>query len=535
MQYVSIYRLAELCDVDPEKLDILSIRDLQNKLKNLYKEDSIELYQLGDDPVTLKEALDWLWKSSSSDNLNFCKWVHSIPALETYLETRKIDLTQDATIPNEIKKSFNFLRFGNFLEPFIEHKLIEDIKSEMERGRFEKVNVLLQFSSLLSRSAQYGVLPAIEHSVNEMQRFFESQVDNSAIIAANFQFLQTAAFREFLNNLDKSLESKKELLLKTITRALNRLTNPADAGLRAQIASNLNITPTKSFSTPEVKIIAEDVNKPAPAATVQVHPKAQQQKPKPVFQNTSSSNRPKVSPWSIIAIGFGVIVLLVRILNFSSSSNYDYDYPDVSMPDYDELWGDSEMTLDLNWESQLAEIRDYAEMNENLDQTPVGKYNDWHNTEAEEELSEPFIDFFYPLYNKPGEDGFKIINETDYAVIIMVKGEEDCYTYFVENKSTYEEAFELERNDELVFYFGKEYEETKDLIVDEVKGFRYVDQNTLNYLDSIFVVGSGISPGDVDDDEIEYRYKIKITERNGKPKVQFDYYRSIKSEEWWNL
>ena len=211
----------------------------------------------------------------------------------------------------------------------------------------------------------------------------------------------------------------------------------------------------------------------------------------------------------------------------SYNTSNDYNFEDIyGFDDDDDIFDFSD------WSDQIEELKDYVADNKSDEDISVKYLKDYYDHKTFR--STPFIDFFYPLHNKEGYDGFRLVNNSDYAVIIMVKGEYDCYTYFMESKEVYAEDFSLEEGDELMFYFGKEFQETDNLMGFGKKGFRYVDEVSSMYLDSTYEV---LENADAADEVIEYGYndegeliinsQIIINSKNGIPSILFDYKRPI--------
>lgn len=530
MQFVSIYRLAELCDINTDRLDIFSMRDIQSALKKLYPSDDIELFHIGNNPVTVKVADDWLWKSNSSDALSFCQWVHEIPGLENYLERNVLNYELSTEIPDKILKSFNFSRFGNFLSPFLDDAIQNDIKDGLLQRDFKKVNALLDFKPLLSRNAQSDLDSAISESLDALVLFFQDFENTDNINdTSGFKFLVSTDFKKFFDTIESNFGGERERLKIAIEKGIQGLKRTEDNELREEIASIFDLHIVKQFKTPEIKIFQDKPSvKSTPKKTVTQIKQGPSNRPKQTIYPKSSTG-PKISPWHFIGIAFAVFALIFKIAMHNTESSYDYS--NYTLPDYDtDEFGSSGYFSKFNWDNNIDIIKAYVEENENKGDFEISAMSDWYNEESEEAITEPFNEFFYPLYNKDGLDGFNIVNESNYAVIILVKGDDDCYSYLAESKSSYEEYFDLEKDDELMFYFGKEYEETEDLDESDIAGFHYVDHNSLMYLDSVYTIGYGIHP-DRDNEDESFDFEIRINEKNGLPQVSFDYYRTVTVEE----
>ncbi len=537
MQYVSIYRLAELCDVNIDRLDIFSTRDIQSALKKLYASDDIVLYEIDNKNITLKQANDFLWKANSSDTLTFCQWVHDIPGLEFYLETNKINPELNSEIPNKVTKAFNFARFSNFLADYLEPNYLNDVEQAINERQFNRLNFLLNMTPLLMRHVQYSLDQLIKTKLIELEQDLKT-IEQSGQLAdiSKFTFLGTIEFKKFMDALKKEHHISRSNVFNSLNRVLSEGFLKND--FSDQIVRLHNLEIQKKIDTPEIKIVQDVPVKKATKSTGQQN-KTQKSKPaseprqavpkKPKTRiPTKTASRKKVSPFHFIAIGFAVFALIFKVVKHNTESSYDYDSFDF--PDYsDSDFGSEDYLTEYNWDANLATIIDYVEEHENISNKQVSALDDWYDKESEEAISEPFGEFFYPLYNKDGADGFNIINKSNYAVIILVQGASDCYSYFVKSKSSYEEYFDLEKDDEIMFYFGKEFQETEDLDESEIAGFHFVDQNTKMYLDSVYTVGFGVNP-DRDNEDESFDYEIKITEKNGEPVVSFDYYRTVKTE-----
>lgn len=536
MQYVSIYRLAELCDVNIDRLDIFSTRDIQSALKKLYSTDDIVLFEVEDRSVTLKQANDFLWKANSSDTLTFCQWVHDIPGLELYLETNKINPELSSEIPIKVTKAFNFARFSNFLADYLEPNYLADVEQAFSERTFDKVNFLLNLSPLLMRHVQYSLDQLIKENLTNLEQELKSiEQSGQTTDFSTFAFLGSYEFKKFMDALKKEHHISRSNVLNTLTRVLS------EGMFRNEIVDQIvrvhDLELQKKIVTPEIKIVQDAPAKKAIRTRKQEIKPADPKPtaaPKTVISKkpktripANTTKRSKVTPLHFVAIAFAVFALIFKIVkhNIDSSTNYNFEIPDYNDSDF----GSYDYLTEYNWDANLATIIDYVEEHENISNKQVSALDDWYDKESEEAISEPFGEFFYPLYNKDGADGFNIINKSNYAVIILVQGSSDCYSYFAKSKSSYEEYFDLEKDDEIMFYFGKEYQETEDLDESEIAGFHFVDQNTKMYLDSVYTVGFGVNP-DRDNEDESFDYEIKITEKDGQPVVSFDYYRTIKNE-----
>lgn len=528
MQFVSIYRLAELCDVKTDRLDVFFTRDLQSALKKLYNSDDLELYQVGELPVTLEVAMDWLWKMNSTDSLNFCQWIHEIPGLEAYLETNNLDLTKSIGIPDKIRKSFNFSRFGSFLDPILLPQLERDIKSKFEQKDYVSLNQLIELSTLLSKTNSVRLNSIIANGIVDLESYFSKYTDVGIINdSSDFQFLISSEFQRFLDKSNAENSLLIDRFKSTLASVVTGLKSEKDVELKNKLISSFQLKVQEQFETPKIKIVQDKPSIPKPPPKKVTHIKQANSSHSKNATYPKSVNRPKISPLHIVGIAFGVFALIFKIaMHYSTDS---YDYTNNSWPSYDEAeFGSSGYFSDYNWDNNIELLKTYVQENEDLTGVSVNKKDDWYNAQSEKSVSEPFIEHFYPLYNKDGVDGFNIINESNYAIILLVKGEEDTYSYMVESRSSYEEYFSLDKEDELIFYFGKEFEETEDLSDAEILGFHFVDRNSLIYLDSVYSVGYGINP-DYDNKDESFDYEIKIIEKDGTPLIQFDYYRTIKT------
>ncbi len=548
MRYVSPYHLLDYVNVNEDQFNIGHLERIQRDLLNIETKEKIQTLIPDYDIETLTESLSSI---KSPTDLLYHRWIYNIPSLLAFFENGSIAKEASFSLSQEMRFSGNFIGFKNFISPWILERTTPKFEYIFSSKNFDGAGQLNSIISLTNISRQNPIfLLTSTFLKEEIAAFDNARVNNAFPSIDTIYYLQSPDFLAYLNNMPTELAYEKEKFLNAI-RDCDRLFRKKDyQKIGLGIYQNLRQLDSQKFSQHFSKeIIVDKVvekPKPAPKAAPKVSTESTYESEKRRFDEElkkihANKNKPsKVSKsdnsgkyvLSVISI---LLVLISFIFKMSNRTTYnssnDYNFDDLyGFDDEDDIFDFSD------WSEHIEELKDYADDNKSDEEESVRSLEDYSDHKTYR--STPFIDFFYPLHNKEGYDGFRLVNNSDYAVVLMVKGEFDCYTYFMESKEVYGEDFSLETGDELIFYFGKEFKETDDLLFASKKGFRYVDDITSMYLDSVYVV---LENEDADNEVVEYGYddegeliinsQIVINSKNGVPSILFDYKRPIVNKE----
>ena len=537
MKFVSPYYLAKKYNVQAEWIDQSKLIDLR---KNLYSEDGI-IFNYGRHEITAKEALDFLNNIGDPQTLQYCLWIHSVEPLEQLLHERQITSTKTLEISNEIQFSGQLGALQRFIEPFLKDAIIHAGTQVISQRKFDD---LQKFEGVWQFFANAKTAEEVKNNwADHFIDFFEEQIiRDELVVESELQFLSGFEVVDFINEWPFE-SSKREELLKKIKNWEPIFRGRTDEKLVQAILTNLSHVDGLQFQL--------NFHQPKPdesyaeLAIEQIR----------VKQQTEQKRKNMIGLAVMGFIGVLIIGFLIArnkmldgdqeirgerdkygnvkyYLDDDEDDNvvYTYDDDDDYYEDNDTWWPeeddeDQAAYSSYEWNEQLAILRNYAKKNERSGS--VSSVSEYASLDDMESISNPFIEFFFPLHNKSGAVNHKIENRSDYGVIMLIRSTPDCYSYYIPSNTTYQEPFKFKEGDEVVFYFGKEYVETPDLtfLRGRPAGFKWTDDVTREQLRFSYKITGEYS--DWYDDAtvlikrspaIEFRCNVKIrTYKDGRP------------------
>lgn len=491
MKFVSPYYLAEKLEIDHTQIGGAELRSLQAKVSSQY--DTI--FEYAGHKIDKNDSVDFLDFIAVDSRLFYCYCIHAMPVLEKLLHEQSYSSTDELVIAQELKFSGRYEEFVGFVEPFLLDALPKISEELVAAGKFDSYRNLLKIWDQIIPARQTEKQSSMKNeAMNISQLAAALSVSTEPGEPEKLELINNPEFITLLNHWPFQ-DERRTVIVESLIKLAKDISHLSDRKLAKATLTSL----VKTEGIPEELNKLPDAIKPVNPAQI----KSFYQSKRDAEEKRNKSIAKK------IFIGLGVIILLIlfyRTVRVNTIDGYnDYVRDDeVGMSDYEmeQLMGDlldeieeenepvSPFSLTRSWDEQLREIKKYVdeEVNEMVLHEDVSILSDFADP-SDRSISNPFIEFFIPLHNKEGYDHFELKNRTDYAVIILVKGDADCFSYFLPSRTTAVEPFSLYAGDELVFYFGKHYENTPDLLTNDTYGFQYVDEVSQDYIWTNYVIG----------------------------------------------
>lgn len=515
MRYISPYTLMKFCDQNSSELSstVLSIVRRQIQIKLDF--DRVDLITV-DGVDYLKNDLNYILQTILYDrDIKYHKWIHSCPALLKYLTNGTP--SANLNFPVEYTQGYEFDGFKKFVTPFIMWRvesLYGDLRSS---GNYEKAAFVNQLYPLISPMERSNFENLLRTHLNELQLAFTKQGENLPELRE-----WQSKFERYLSTLPHELSNEKNLLLSFTKAAVDKTVGvPLDTFHKSE---------TKQLDLEDIESMTSS-NKRQEKSRPQKKPRPQKA-PRP-RQNTATQLPPipnKTAPQKVIKavfLGIGIFTFAIgALIAFVANNNQkDFDFNE----EFD--WLTEDLLEEESFDQQTQYISEYITDNYVYYEADIASRPDIAD-DSNPENDTPFSSFFSPLRHKAGNDGFKIVNQTDYAVVMLVETSVSHFSKFIPSHSEEVMSFSLYEGDKIMFYAGKEYQATSDLQWDDPKGFNYVDEYTKKLFDALFKVQEATTnapePENVDEEgNVIPNYEIRIHQPYDELKVYFNYKRPV--------
>lgn len=499
-KYLSPHALLKFVGQSSSKLNMVAINVMKSQVQMKLKFSNDDLVVIDGVRYRKGEILRFLNTLNTESDILFHNWIYSMEGLHRLLTDQPVTGTF-FKLPQEIRFSSEFEKFRTFLAPFLAFRIKEVLERFTSEPKYAEIRLIIQMDQLVDKTSLDKALYRTKRHLQEILR------DPAK-----------------LKSIAKSPVGKDfDSLLRVLPADFNDLVET----IRMNSSDDKKKTKSSPLSVSRKRSTTESFH-PQNAPRNDSANRASER-----LKNQYDNNYGKKSTRTITYIIAASLVILISTIIMSKSEDESAGFNSVKERYTSSNNSSSDYSLNSStYEEQIALIEDYVQENKSSPEQDLKNYSDYNDSWSLD-MNEPFMEFFYPLYNKDGSDGWRIVNETDYAIILLIESRPDCYSYLVESQSTANETFCLLKGDRLQFYAGKRYEQTRDLMRSSVKGFGYVDTRTNDLLEKVYMVGKAtIDPleNSWDDGTPIYNYEIRFFMSEGQIQLEFDYYRLIEKE-----